>query len=98
MYLTYIVKCFIFISDKGHSQRGGKMKVGGKENRKTFFERFKLKIPPHQLDLLEFAYELAKHGHKGQNREGGGRYFEHPRESALIAIDLLGIFDVEIIS
>ncbi|MEK7516267.1 MAG: HD domain-containing protein [Patescibacteria group bacterium] len=56
-------------------------------------ERFLAKLAPYMLaDELEnvlAAYELAKYGHRGQKRDSGERYFEHPRAVAEIIIDEL---------
>ena len=56
-------------------------------------ERFLAKLEPYMLeDELESilaAYELAKYGHRGQERAGGGRYFDHPGAVAEIIIDEL---------
>lgn len=68
-----------------------------KENHTAFLQRFKLKIKPADLDKLNFAYDLAKYGHRNQKRESGERYFEHLRAVALIIVDELEILDVEII-
>jgi len=68
-----------------------------KENRLSFTERLKLKVSPADFERIMFAYELAKYGHKGQRRDSGERYFEHPRYAAIILIDELGITDPEMI-
>lgn len=57
-------------------------------------EQFLTKLPfllEEELVLVEAAYILAKYGHRNQQREGGERYFEHPRAVANIIIDELGI-------
>ena len=43
------------------------------------------------------AYNFSKYGHRGQERDNGDRYFEHPRRVALILIDELKIYDHEMI-
>ncbi len=43
------------------------------------------------------AYRLAKYAHRGQRRDGGKRYFDHPKRVALILIDELQIYDHEMI-
>lgn len=68
------------------------------ENHAAFLRRFKLKITPADLEKLDFAYDLAKYGHRVQQRESGERYFEHLRAVALIIVDELGIMDAEIVS
>ncbi len=67
-----------------------------KENRETFMARLS-HLSKHSLELIEYAYDLAKESHRPQVRDGGGRYFEHPRAVALILIDELGIIDVAMI-
>ncbi|MBX4198938.1 HD domain-containing protein [Candidatus Parcubacteria bacterium] len=52
---------------------------------------------PHDLWKIRFAYKQAKEGHRSQTREGGGRYFEHPRATVLILIDELDILDPDLI-
>jgi len=60
-----------------------------KENRETFFKRLP-GLTAEDRFLLEFAYDIAKegHGYMEQTRDGGERYFEHPRQVALILIDV----------
>lgn len=45
-----------------------------------------------------FAYDLAKASHRTQKREGGDRYFEHIRSTALILMDECGIQDPDVLS
>lgn len=63
-------------------------------------EGFELAIRPHFLpsecELIMRAYRLAKYGHKEQMREGGIRYFEHPKALALLLVRL-GVRDVPVI-
>jgi GTP pyrophosphokinase len=59
--------------------------------------RFILKITPGDTAKLDFAYELAKYGHREQFRDSGVRYFEHLRKTAIILVDELGILDIDII-
>lgn len=60
-------------------------------------ERFVALLEPYMLkeDLenVKTAYVFAKNGHRGQTRESGERYFEHPRAVALIIIEELQIRD-----
>lgn len=51
---------------------------------------------PSQVHLIMMAYRFSKYGHRGQSREGGGRYFEHPKEAALILLER-GVTDHEVI-
>ena len=43
-----------------------------------------LGLNEEQIKNIDFAYDLAKEGHRHQKREGGMRYFEHVRSAALI--------------
>lgn len=67
------------------------------EDHGSFIKRFKLKMPPLDIAKIDYAYDMAKHGHRNQFRESGERYFEHVRATALILVDELGITDVEMI-
>lgn len=44
-----------------------------------------------QIKEIDTAYQIAKAAHRGQARDGGERYFEHPRSIALILLDELNI-------
>lgn len=67
------------------------------EDHRSFIKRFKLKITPADIEKLDFAYDMAKYGHRNQFRESGARYFEHLRATAIILVDELGITDVDLI-
>lgn len=67
------------------------------EDHDRFLRRFKLKVTPPDIEKLDYAYEMAKYGHRSQFRESGARYFEHVRATALILVDELGVTDVDII-
>jgi len=67
------------------------------EDHKSFMQRFRLKITPSDMEKIDYAYDMAKYGHRNQFREGGDRYFEHVRATSIILIDELGITDVEVI-
>ncbi len=41
---------------------------------------------PQDLLKVQMAYWLAKDGHRTQSREGGERYFEHPRDVAILCL------------
>lgn len=56
------------------------------ENRASFYERMTLFPQTEQL-RLRMAYDLSKYSHRGTFREGGERYFEHVRNTALIILD-----------
>ncbi len=44
-----------------------------------------------EREHVHAAYVFAKYGHHDQTRDGGGRYFDHPKEVANIIIRELGI-------
>ncbi len=58
-------------------------------------EIFLAQLEPHMLqtDLENVctAYIFSKYGHRPQVRDGGGRYFEHPKAVANIIIQELGL-------
>lgn len=56
-------------------------------NRAEFFSRIP-PMPQDQRTAIQWAYNLRKMWHKGQVRDDGGRYSDHPREVAVILLDL----------
>lgn len=69
------------------------MKTLHKENRTTFLDRLIDKFGKEDISLIEFAYDISKEAHRTQSRDGGQRYFEHPRAGCLILIDEIGLYD-----
>ena len=73
------------------------------ENRASFFNRLRPVTPPDRLLDVELAYTMAKFAHRAQTRSEADeygkplRYFEHPRRTALILMDEMGILDIEMI-
>jgi GTP pyrophosphokinase len=67
------------------------------EDHESFLRRFRLKVTPTDLKRLDMAYDMAKYGHRNQFRESGERYFEHVRSTAIILVDELGVYDVELV-
>lgn len=67
------------------------------EDRKNFLIRLEGIFNSEEINLIDLAYDLAKEAHRTQKRDGGGRYFEHPRACALIALDDLQIKDQNMI-
>lgn len=65
--------------------------------RVEFEELIRLKMSPREFDLVMEAYRLSKYGHRGQERDNGVRYFEHPKAVALILIQELDIYDSEML-
>ena len=55
------------------------------------------KATDEQMRLIMKAYRFAKEAHRGQLRDGGGRYFEHPKAVALILMDEMKIMDKDMI-
>lgn len=62
-----------------------------------FFARLSGRISEPDLDEVRTAYLFAKYGHRNQKRDGGERYFNHPRAVACIIFDELRIYDAKII-
>ena len=55
--------------------------------RKDFFEELTRHMcHPDALRKIQRAYWLSKEAHRAQTRDGGERYFEHPREVAITLI------------
>lgn len=76
----------------------GRVKEGTyNEDHRSFINRFKLKVTPADIEKLDYAYDMAKYGHRNQFRESGARYFEHLRVTAIILVDEFGITDVDIV-
>jgi GTP pyrophosphokinase len=67
------------------------------EDHASFLGRFRLKVTPTDLKRLDMAYDMAKYGHRNQFRESGERYFEHVRSTAIILVDELEVYDVELV-
>lgn len=65
------------------------------ERKQTGFGREKFLEPlvmsATEIEHVHAAYVFAKYGHHDQTRDGGGRYFDHPKEVANIIIHELGI-------
>lgn len=70
------------------------------ENRETFFERIAeiFSSPDYRYYKIEEAYNFVKEKFRGKFRDGGERYFEHLRMTALIAIDVVGVEDHVVIT
>lgn len=49
-----------------------------------FFTPMEIAFKPGIYEAIQFAYQTSKHGHAGQVREGGMRYFDHPKAAAWI--------------
>jgi len=73
------------------------------ENRGSFFNRLRPVVPPDRLLDVELAYTMSKFAHRAQVRSESDeygkplRYFEHPRRTALLLMDEMGIMDVDLV-
>lgn len=63
-----------------------------------FFAPLQAKLDPTSQEMLQFAYTTSKYAHKGQLREAGTRYFDHPKAAAWIYITELGGRDTRAIA
>ena len=63
------------------------------EIKKEDFEKKLSNLSEEEKEEIMLAYKFAELGHKGQLRDGGEPYFEHPKRAALILIDELNIID-----
>ncbi len=63
-----------------------------------FFAPLHATLTPGPQEMLHFAYTASKYGHARQKREGGTRYFDHPKAAAWIYIDELKGRDVRVIA
>ena len=62
-----------------------------------FFAPLKVAIEPGDYERVRFAYIISKYGHRGQVRDGGERYFDHPKAAAWIYVFELGGRDPRVI-
>ncbi len=75
--------------------------IPSEESRATYAARFRPIFSEYEFEvLLMGAYDKAKAAHdsapKGRFRHGGQRQFEHPRASSIIALDEIGITNLNI--
>ncbi len=66
-------------------------------SREEFFQSLKGRFRPEERAAIGRAYQFSKTGHAKQLRDDGGRYFDHPKSVAWIAMTELGIFDWKVI-
>lgn len=66
--------------------------------RSVFFARLEPLLSSRELFLVETAYNLSKYGHRGQWRDDGTRYFDHPKSVAWILIEELRIINAHTIA
>lgn len=55
-----------------------------------FFAPLQIALTPSDYESVQFAYFASKYGHAGQVRDGGERYFDHPKATAWIYISEFG--------
>ncbi len=67
-------------------------------NREEFMSAMHPYFSEGEMGQIEAAYFFSKYAHRGQTRESGIRYFEHPRAVAWILFDELHIVDWQIIA
>jgi len=63
----------------------------------SFFALLSPCLSEEDMERVRSAYEFSKHGHRGQERDDGSRYFDHPRAVAVIIIQELEIHDWRIV-
>ena len=78
------------------------MAVNPSENAEKFFARIEPFMSRGELLDVHVAYMLSKYGHRGQARKERvddipKRYFEHPRDGAIVIIDELQLYIARII-
>lgn len=66
-------------------------------NRMIFEKLIQDRFNAKEFEKIMLAYRLSKYGHSRQTRDGGERYFHHPRRVALILITELNILDADLI-
>lgn len=66
--------------------------------REAFESLLRHKVTPSELKKIMRAYRFAKHAHRGQKRDDGERYIEHPKEATRILFQEFGVYDAEMIS
>jgi (p)ppGpp synthase/HD superfamily hydrolase len=62
-----------------------------------FFAPLQVSLDPSDYEQVQFAYFASKYGHAGQVRDGGERYFDHPKATAWIYISEFGGRDIRMI-
>lgn len=65
--------------------------------REEFLYHAQARVSPAQLRGIAWAYQIAKGAHRNQVRSCGRRYFDHPREVALIFLRELKVGDAILI-
>jgi len=62
-----------------------------------FFAPLQVVLKPNKYEMVQFAYFASKYGHAGQVRDGGTRYFDHPKAAAWIYMSELNGRDPRVI-
>ncbi len=63
-------------------------------NREQFMAALQPYFTETEMRDIEAAYFFCKYAHRGQKRDDGRRYFDHPRAVAWILVDELCMYDV----
>ncbi len=69
----------------------GTRKSGVVSGREIFRAQLEAHMLESELENVMTGYIFSKYGHRTQEREGGGRYFEHPKAVANIIIQELNL-------
>ncbi len=64
-----------------------------KRDSEFFFNKLSSYMLECELENVKTAYIFSKHAHRGQQRDDGQRYFDHPKEVARIVFEEYGIND-----
>src|SRR3989344_667512 len=68
------------------------------DNRNKFTAALKPYVLEENLKKIGWAYVHSKYGHRGQVRDNGTRYFDHPRVVATIVFQELRLYDWQMIA
>jgi len=63
----------------------------------NFFALLRPHLSEKDMERVGTAYRFSKYGHRGQERDDGTQYFDHPRSVAIIIIQELKIYDWRIV-
>jgi GTP diphosphokinase / guanosine-3',5'-bis(diphosphate) 3'-diphosphatase len=51
-----------------------------------------------EVEYVDEAYNLSKYAHRTQLRDGGERYFDHPKQVAIIIANVARVYDPEVLA
>lgn len=66
--------------------------------REVYFDLLRPYFLEIDLETIKAAYAFSKYGHAKQIREGGGRYFDHPKSVSIIIFNEWRVLDSGIIA